>query len=356
MTSLPGVRLPKRLGTWRLEEAAIAQDINCLSRRFQSQGAVPNSQALIDAIDTHLESVQDYLSQRSAASPTSAVIHLEAAQADLLRMAPLSYVRSCLPSFVVQARRTFEVDDLHLTTLEDLAGRAELAELTEDQRQTIVECVRGTAEQTWRAHHRLQNLRGVITATAGLFLVLAAILTVVNLLYPTLIPLCFVHSVSGQTMVACPAAESEPFVDVGGTGAARQGTPARDTDDVIRLTASPADILLVEFIGFLSAALAGALAIRNIQGGPDYYGIVLALVALKFPAGAITALLGVVLIGAGFVPNIDTLDSSAQIIAWAIAFGYAQQMFTGIVDRQARTVLEQSSASLHILHPTTRTP
>jgi hypothetical protein len=41
-----------------------------------------------------------------------------------------------------------------------------------------------------------------------------------------------------------------------------------------------------------------------------------------------------------FVPGLSALDTSAQILAWAVVFGYAQQLFTGLVDAQAQTVLD----------------
>lgn len=41
-----------------------------------------------------------------------------------------------------------------------------------------------------------------------------------------------------------------------------------------------------------------------------------------------------------FVPGLSALDTSAQILAWALVFGYAQQLFTRLVDRQGQTVLD----------------
>lgn len=41
-----------------------------------------------------------------------------------------------------------------------------------------------------------------------------------------------------------------------------------------------------------------------------------------------------------FVPGLSALDSSAQIIAWAVIFGYSQQLFTRFVDERAKTVLD----------------
>jgi hypothetical protein len=40
------------------------------------------------------------------------------------------------------------------------------------------------------------------------------------------------------------------------------------------------------------------------------------------------------------VPGLSALDTSAQILAWALVFGYAQQLFTRLVDQQAHTVLQ----------------
>jgi hypothetical protein len=41
-----------------------------------------------------------------------------------------------------------------------------------------------------------------------------------------------------------------------------------------------------------------------------------------------------------FVPGLTALDTSAQILAWALVFGYAQELFTRLVDQQGQTVLD----------------
>jgi hypothetical protein len=69
------------------------------------------------------------------------------------------------------------------------------------------------------------------------------------------------------------------------------------------------------------------------------YGLPVALAALKLPTGAITAFLGLLLMRGQFVPGLSALDTSAQILAWALVFGYAQQLFTRLVDQQGQTVL-----------------
>jgi hypothetical protein len=70
-----------------------------------------------------------------------------------------------------------------------------------------------------------------------------------------------------------------------------------------------------------------------------------ALAALKLPTGAITAFLGLLLMRGQFVPGLSALDTSAQILAWALVFGYAQQLFTRFVDRQGQTVLDNVNSA-----------
>ena len=66
----------------------------------------------------------------------------------------------------------------------------------------------------------------------------------------------------------------------------------------------------------------------------------MAVALLKLPSGALTAILGLLLMRGEFVPGLSALDSSAQIIAWAVIFGYSQQLFTRFVDDRAKTVLD----------------
>ena len=87
-------------------------------------------------------------------------------------------------------------------------------------------------------------------------------------------------------------------------------------------------------------AVATAAAIRRIKGSSERYGLPVALAALKLPTGAITAFLGLLLMRGQFVPGLTALDTSAQILAWALVFGYAQQLFTRLVDQQGQTVLD----------------
>jgi hypothetical protein len=113
-----------------------------------------------------------------------------------------------------------------------------------------------------------------------------------------------------------------------------------DIDSYVDKTATPRDLLVVELVGLTAAAVASAAAIRGLKGSSERYGLPLALALLKLPLGAITAFLGLLLIRGEFVPGLTALDTPAQIIAWALVFGYAQQLFTRLVDRQGQVVLD----------------
>jgi hypothetical protein len=122
-------------------------------------------------------------------------------------------------------------------------------------------------------------------------------------------------------------------------------TPQRDIDDVVAETAKPEDLMVVEIVGLAAAAVAAAAAIRNIKGSSERYGLPLALAALKLPTGSVTAFLGLLLMCGQFVPGLNALDTTAQILAWALVFGFAQELFTHFVDQQGQTVLNSVRAA-----------
>jgi hypothetical protein len=45
------------------------------------------------------------------------------------------------------------------------------------------------------------------------------------------------------------------------------------------------------------------------------------------------------LLGGRFVPGLSELDSQRQILAYALVFGYAQQLLSRLIDNRAHTIL-----------------
>ncbi|MFH9015413.1 hypothetical protein ACH4C6_29095 [Streptomyces sp. NPDC017943] len=67
--------------------------------------------------------------------------------------------------------------------------------------------------------------------------------------------------------------------------------------------------------------------------------VAICLLLLRLPVGALAAVFGLLVIQGGFVPGLTDLDSGAQILAWALMFGIAQETVTRLVDQQSKRVL-----------------
>lgn len=102
------------------------------------------------------------------------------------------------------------------------------------------------------------------------------------------------------------------------------------------------DVFLIEFIGMFAAALAGAISLRGMKGTASPYHISVLLLVLRLPVGAMAAVLGILLISGEFLPGLTHLDTGAQIVAWAAAFGILQEPVTRTVDRQGRQMLSNA--------------
>ncbi|MBC2902519.1 hypothetical protein [Streptomyces cupreus] len=110
----------------------------------------------------------------------------------------------------------------------------------------------------------------------------------------------------------------------------------------------PADgdnVLLVASLGAAAAALAGATSIRHIHGSAVPYMVPMSLLILRIPIGALSAILGLVLIHGEFIPGLSALDSGAQIAAWAVAFGIGQEGLTRLLDKKGNLLLENVRGS-----------
>lgn len=160
-----------------------------------------------------------------------------------------------------------------------------------------------------RRHAQVRSFRNIVLLTSAFVAALMLAVGVVLTRSPEAVPLCFVRP--DETRV-CPSG--------GGT-------------------ASALDIWVVLLLGLLGGALAAAVSIRNIRGTSTPYDVPVALACLKVPAGAATAVAALVFIRGDFVPGLSELDSQEQILAYALVFGYAQQLLTKLIDQRAQDVL-----------------
>ena len=225
-------------------------------------------------------------------------------------------------------------DDPRRRRIKEIAEDAKKRGPTPAEREVIAAAVRRTSLESRREVTRVRSFRNVLVVCSIALTVAVAGLVLLAVLSPATVPMCF-HP---EGTVVCPTRT----VAVAGSASQPRGSgqAQAEVDRVTRATADSWDVPLVALLGLIAAALAAATALRRIHGTSTPYSLPVAVALLKLPSGALTAILGLLLMRGEFVPGLSALDSSAQIIAWAVIFGYSQQIFTRFVDQRAKTVLD----------------
>ena len=346
---------------WREGTLTRVQELEALCTWAARQSSAVD-QPILHAVAVHLAAARQAAEVRGHLVMDEALLeramsNLDAAEGMLLTVAPPAYLLGRLPGVLNDVTRHLAPSDHRRRQLEQLGrrvgvcspgdpaeGRLPTAEqqraLVEAESLTIATASRAAGSAALREQMRLRSFRNVPIVATVLLTLLAATLCLIGLRSPTSLPLCFApEQQDGSTLVVCPTAQTT--VDTPGGG----GDPASgDVDDVVRDTVRPVDVLLVELIGLAAGAVAAAAAVRNLRGSSEPHGIPVAVALLKLPTAALTAVLGLLLVRGQFFPGLSALDTSAQILAWALVFGYAQQLFTRLVDAQADTVLSSVRA------------
>lgn len=424
-----------RRATWRAEAQGRWQRITGLNAAFREgpcpclevdrcakAGGCTCHHELATSIEAHLAVAEaalddDRFLDRKGTAWTATWNSLDEAEAQLLRLAPDSYVIGELPAMLAFARSHLRPGDERLQRIVELAtyyapappqpkpvpalesevswfwrARKRLSatmapapadrgavKLTTVDREAVAATFTAAALERLRAVVRVRSFRDILYAAALALAILAGALTTVTAISPQLLPLCFTPDNTavcptrtgpddGAIALARTLAGGEAALEnvlplttatPSNTNAPTTATPSSTSpspeaalainhaevlDRVVRETATSWDVALIELIGALAAAVSGAFALRAIDGTATPYSLPVALAVLKVPAGALTAVLGLLLLRGEFVPGFSNLDSSAQIVAWAIIFGGAQQLVTRLIDRRAETVLDKVGA------------
>jgi hypothetical protein len=271
--------------------------------------------------------------------------NLDAAEVHLLRVAPSSILIPALPSVRAHVNRYLSKHDPRRQAVESITGQQMKRVLDEseaqpdhdgpsafrdEQRDMVVSAQHAANSQRRRDFIRLRTFRDILWGGIVVFALIGIGLGVLGSVSPTTIPLCFSPEAEGRVTVVCPRAET-PLGPVNAD---------RDLDPDIAGTATGSDVWVVELLGALGAALASAAALRKLGGNSTPYSVPVTLALLKLPTGAVAAVVGLLLMRADFVPGLSALDSSAQILGWAVVFGVAQQLVTQFADSQAAGLLE----------------
>jgi hypothetical protein len=245
----------------------------------------------------------------SGSAINRAFANLHAAQVLLTKHVPNERVDIELHSAMARVRTTLPPNAGRREALEQRykdAMESKSRDACRLKRWVLETALESSYAATDAQYARLRNFRNILSGVSIAVLAFAVGLAVMGLIWPDTLQLCF-----GANNEVCPT----------GTGP------------------SGKDALVIEVLGAAGGALVAVLAVRKMQGTSTPYSVPLALAMLKLPFGALAAILGLVLVHGRFVPGLTDLDTSGQILAYAIGFGVAQHAVTGLVDRRGQELL-----------------
>jgi len=168
---------------------------------------------------------------------------------------------------------------------------------------------------------QVRHFRGVLYGASAALLVVVAVLWIVGSIHPAYFPLCWPVSGSHPAMI-CPTGGSKP------TGA---------------------DVPLVLGVGALGAALSVALNLAGLKPAGVRFSLTVAQGLNKIVLGAIIAVLGIIVLRT--VTNAPGfLGTQPGLLTTAVVFGYSQQVFTRLIDRQASQLTNAASPATPAAH------
>lgn len=346
--------------------ATTEAELHMVLLRSEGGPLPPSSDALEQAVSRHLRAAEmateppSSLHRRigdwwSGASVDRAWINLHAAE--LLMSGSLSpeELEERIPAVIAHLKLTLNADDERRiraierltappTRTSRLRARSPLLKSTvtgQDQgwlrrREAFNMALRWAYMAADEQYARVRSLRNILICWTVLLTLLATTIVLVGRFAPHLVPLCFDPNAANETTqpLACPT----------GTESAAGTTPGL-----------PWDAGVVALFGLVGGALTAAIAVQKIKGTSTPYAIPLALAAFKLPFGALGALIGLLFIQGQFVPGLSALDKPAQILAYAVVLGSAQQIATRLVDQRAQSILSAVPSADIDTEPTART-
>ncbi|WP_143235362.1 hypothetical protein [Paractinoplanes atraurantiacus] len=290
--------------------------------------------AILDAVDDLLGNAQraakgtcpEYKRLRSwwTGNCTEAAFrNIHNAEAMLAQVYNDRAVRAEIPEAVRRARESLTLDNPMRETarrcLESLR-RGPLVSSVELSK--VIEAGHSAAD---RQRLKLRTFRNIMLIGFAASVILLLALIVIMSIKPELVPLCFVKTAEPKVEdpnIICPvnslySLDSSSF----------HGLPSRW------------DFFIVATLGLTGGALSAALFIRDLHSNATPYNVSVPLALLKLPAGGLTALVGIILLAGEFVPGFSAIDKSVQILAYALLFGFAQQIFTQVLDQRAQRLV-----------------
>jgi hypothetical protein len=318
--------------TRRIWVPQVAVDVQALRIRVdvaEARGLDPPERAVAAGVRGHLDKASDAAFRRDplprrvanwwrGTLVETAYRHMHAADAQVIDLFDDNELQAEIPLAVARAQAAMHREDIRQWTVEELKA-APPRQLRHHLRRITTDSFAALDAKLGQ----LRNFRNILLLASLLITALVIATLAVVARWPSVMPLCFPHEVA--------VSADPPVTRVDGLSC-----PTRSQTD----EASGGDVFVVALLGLLGGALAASISIRNLKGTTSPYDVPVALALLKVPLGAFTAILALVAIRAEFVPGLSSLDSQEQILAYALVFGFAQQLFTRLLDQRAQTLLD----------------
>jgi hypothetical protein len=269
------------------------------------------------------------------ASIECAYQHLHAAKVLLINLLPPEEIDALAPYVVARATTALNSGDRRRIEIEKLLQLP----TSRAKRANLCQAMRFAYETSDQLYVRVRRFRNILISSATLILLLMVGLVLLVASHPTAMPLCFKPSSAVQApgaVALLPSTTTPTSPSQQLHAAVRSVCPSGEDQGP-----TSHDVVIVAGLGLLGGALATAVAIRKVHGTATPYDVPMALGLLKIPTGSLTAVAGIVLLAGNVVPGLSALDSQPQILAYALALGYAQQAATRYVDDRAQTLLNQ---------------
>lgn len=327
---LDGLAARRAVATSRLSQPGLAP-----ARVAQQQERLAAEDALDKHIRELLAKASDAANRRDPAPNRlinwwggrlieAAYQNLHAAESLMARLYDRDEVVAELPEALARVESGLNREDARARAAASLARRTGSISL-DPARAALSKAIEVGHNANDRDHSRLRGFRNAVFAAAALLTALLLAFGFYVAFNHDKVPLCFTPS----------NAEGLPATWVCPTGEF-----AWDADNpTVHGPTSPHDVVVVGLLGLLGGAFSAAIAIRNLNGTTTPYDVPLALAVLKVPLGALTSIGLLIALQGDFVPGLSELDSQGQILAYALVFGYAQQLLSGLLDRHAQGII-----------------
>ncbi|GAA2761560.1 hypothetical protein GCM10010103_06010 [Streptomyces paradoxus] len=333
MTGIASGRPPRT--AWRAKARARIAYLEAELEHESTRRAPDHRTALIEGMRSHLEKARAAADEdfgwrklwSGSAAREGVCSNIRSAEVLLIQLVSVEEAAGRANEVMALVKDHLEADDPRRVRLALRLRPIISGDLTTSDRDLMARALDAAYSSLDDELARVRSLRNILWAATVLVVIGVVNLALYGWFSPSSLSLCFSpQGGSGDTVtVVCPTAEYH-------------NQPA-DTDPS-RL-AGATDILTVEIAGLAGAALTVIASLRRIRGTDSPYMLPLASAVLKLPTGALSAFLGLLLIRGAFVPGLSDLDSRAQVLAWAAAFGAAQHLVTRLVDDRAQMTLSE---------------